>query len=148
MRSLRFAFVAFIPAMLVAQEVPPPGVGVDRIALAPGETKAFTLAPGHDHQLLLPTDPARPAPKAIVVHYSADASGSTIRVESKLGYPTGFSVLADPDGDGGFAPAGDVVDVPGDGRSVSRTWPMPLGRINVGGFTGPHGDHEHAPAGE
>ena len=52
-----------------------------------------------------------------------------------LGYPTRFSVLADPDGDGGFEPEGSI-DLPGDGRTVTRTWPGALGAINVGHFAG------------
>lgn len=138
----------FLPAVALAQSEEPPGIGVDRITLNPGETKAFTLAPGKSHQLLVPTNPDHPASGAIIVHYETNDGGSHITVRSTTGYPLGFSVLADRDGDGGFEPAGDLANVAGDGIPVRRDWPGHLGTINVGDFVGgPHGDKPHDAAG-
>jgi hypothetical protein len=139
-----------LPAMALAQSVePPPGIGVDRVTLNPGETKAFTLAPGKSHQLLVPTDPDHPASGAIIVHYETNDGGSHITVRSLTGYPLGFSVLADRDGDGGFEPVADLANVAGDGSPVRRDWRGNLGTINVGDFVGaPPGDKPHdAPSG-
>lgn len=136
-----------LPAALLAQTVaPPPGIGVDRITLHPGETRAFTLSPGTAHQLLVPADPA--AAKAITVRYEVTGGTSRITATSRIGYTVGFTVLADPDGDGGFKPAGDVANLAGNGTAVVRDWPGNLGTINVGDFVGgPHGDHPHRVSG-
>jgi hypothetical protein len=150
MRLAPVLAAALLPAAAVAQTVaPPPGVGVDRVTLHPGETRAFTLAPGQAHQLLVATDPAHPAAKAITVHYEVTGGTSRITATSRTGTTLGFTVLADPDGDGGFKPAGDIANLPGNGTPVSRDWPGNLGPINVGDFVGgPHGDHPHQPSGD
>lgn len=142
-------FAVLLPAAAFAQTVaPPPGIGVDRITLHPGETRAFTLAPGQAHQLLVATDPAHPAARAITVRYEVTGGTSRITATSRTGTILGFTVLADPDGDGGFQPAGDIANLPGNGTPVSRDWPGNLGTINVGDFVGgPHGDHPHQPSG-
>jgi hypothetical protein len=149
MRLVSALTLAVLPAMTLAQSTPPPpGVGVDRITLHPGETRAFTLAPGNEHQLLVLTDPAHPAAHAITVHYDVTGGSSHITATSRTGYALGFTVLADPDGDGGFEPAGTVANLAGDGTPLTRDWPAALGTINVGDFVGgPHGDHPHAPSG-
>jgi hypothetical protein len=147
--ALTVAALTLSSAALAQTTAPPPGIGVDRVTLHPGETKSFTLAPGKDHQLLVPTDPAHPAAKAITVRYEASATGSRVTATSGLGYTVGFTVLADPDGDGGFEPAGDIANLAGNGAPVSRSWPASLGTINVGDFTGgPHGDHPHPASGQ
>jgi hypothetical protein len=150
MRLVSIFALAALPALALAESTPPPpGIGVDRITLHPGETKAFTLAPGKEHQLLVLTDPAHPAAHAITMHYDANGGGSRLTVTSRIGYPLGFTVLADPNGDGGFKPAGDIANLAGDGTPLTRDWPSALGTINVGDFIGgPHGDHPHAPSGE
>ena len=145
MRLAPILAALILPAAAFAQTAaPPPGVGVDRVTLHPGETKAFTLAPGQAHQLLVATDPAHPAAKVIrsdrrhVAHHGDQPHRTTL----------GFTVLADPDGDGGFKPAGDIADLPGNGTLVSRDWPGNLGMIKFGDFVGgPHGDHPHQPSG-
>lgn len=125
---------------------PPPGIGVDRVTLQPGETKAFTLSPGTAHQLLVPADIG--AARAITVRYEVTGNTSRVTATSKVGYILGFTVLADPDGGGGFKPAGDIADLPGDGTPVARDWPGNLGTINVGDFVGgPHGAHPHKASG-
>jgi hypothetical protein len=133
MRSLIYAALIFAPAALAAQDTTPPGTDVERIGLQPGESASFTLASGNEHQLLhrAPAD----ASGAITISYRVAGGQSTISAVSHTGYPTSFSVLADPDGNGGFEPEGSV-DLPGDGRTVSRTWPGALGAINVGHFVG------------
>lgn len=133
MRSLILAALLLAPAVLAAQDTTPPGTDVERIGLQPGESASFTLASGNEHQLLRRAAPN--ARGAITISYRADGSGSTIEAVSHTGYPTSFSVLADPDGNGGFVPEGSI-DLPGDGRTVSRTWPGALGAINVGHFVG------------
>jgi len=125
---------------------PPPGTDVDRVTLHPGESVSFTLSPGTDHQLLHETRAS--TPHAITIRYRTDGARSVLTAVSRTGTPMMFTVLADPAGNGGFAPAGDVL-LPGDGKPVTRVWPHPLGTINVGDFVGgPHGDHPHAPSGE
>jgi hypothetical protein len=133
MRNLIFAALLLVPAALAAQDTTPPGTDVERIGLRPGESASFTLASGNEHQLLHRA-PAN-ARGAITISYSVAGGQSTISAVSHTGYATSFSVLADPDGNGGFQPEGSV-DLPGDGRTVTRTWPMPLGAINVGHFVG------------
>lgn len=138
---------ALLPAAALAQSnPPPPGIGVDRITLHPGEIKAFTLAPGKEHQLLIPA--AAGAKGAVTVHYEAAGKGARVTASSTTGYMLAFTVLADPDGDGGFEPAGDITNLTGDGKSVSREWAISLGTINVGDFVGgPHGDEPHDASG-
>ena len=72
---------------------------------------------------------------AITISYSVAGGQSTISAVSHTGYATSFSVLADPVGNGGYVPEGSI-DLPGDGRTVTRTWPTALGAINVGHFVG------------
>jgi hypothetical protein len=133
MRSLIFAALAIAPVQLVAQDIPIPGTDVERIGLQPGESASFTLASGNEHQLLRRA--AANARGAITISYSAAGGQSTISAVSHTGYATRFSVLADPEGDGGFVPEGSI-DLPGDGRTVTRSWPGSLGAINVGHFVG------------
>ena len=133
------------PAVAFAQSSPPPGTDVERVTLHPGESVSFTLAPGKEHQLLRETAPT--TPRAITIGYQTAGSESTITAVSHTGTPLVFTVLADPGGNGGFVPAGDI-DLPGDGTPVARTWPRSLGTINVGDFVGgPHGDRPHVPSG-
>jgi hypothetical protein len=133
MRSLIFAALILAPTALVAQDEPPPGTDVERIGLQPGESASFTLASGNEHQLLHRA--AANAHGAITISYSVAGGQSTISAVSHTGYPTRFSVLADPNGNGGFVPEGSI-DLPGDGRTVSRNWPGALGAVNVGHFVG------------
>jgi hypothetical protein len=128
-------------ALLAAQDTTPPGVAVERITLHPGESASFTLGSGLEHQLLRRSAPG--ARGAITIRYEMSGGRSTIVAVSHTGYPTRFSVLADPDGDGGFEPEGDV-DLPGDGRPATRTWPGALGAVNLGHFVGgPRGQMQH-----
>jgi hypothetical protein len=133
MRSLILVALVLAPAALLAQDIPVPGTDVERIGLQPGESASFTLASGNAHQLLHRAAPN--ARGAITISYRAAGGQSTISAVSHTGYATSFSVLADPDGNGGFEPAGSI-DLPGDGRTVTRSWPAPLGAINVGHFVG------------
>jgi hypothetical protein len=133
MRSLIAAALVLAPAALAAQDIPIPGTDVERIGLQPGESASFTLASGNEHQLLHRA-PAN-ARGAITISYHVDGGQSAISAVSHTGYATRFSVLADPDGDGGFQPEGSI-DLPGNGRTVTRTWPGALGAINVGHFEG------------
>jgi hypothetical protein len=133
MRSLIVAALALAPATLAAQDIPIPGTDVERIGLQPGDSASFTLASGNAHQLLHRAPPN--ARGAITISYQVAGGQSTINAVSHLGYPTSFNVLADPDGNGGFEPEGSI-DLPGDGRTVTRTWPGGLGAINVGHFAG------------
>ncbi|MBV9884375.1 MAG: hypothetical protein JO276_15305 [Sphingomonadaceae bacterium] len=133
MRSLIAAALILAPAALAAQDSTPPGTDVERIGLQPGESASFTLASGNEHQLLHRS--AANARGAITISYRVEGGQSTISAVSHTGYPTSFSVLADPDGNGGFEPEGSIA-LPGDGQAVTRTWPSPLGAINVGHFVG------------
>jgi hypothetical protein len=133
MRSLIFAALILAPAALAAQDVPIPGVEVERIGLQPGESASFTLASGNEHQLLHRAAPN--ARGAITISYQVAGGQSTISAVSHTGYATRFSVLADPESDGGFVPEG-TIDLPGDGQAVTRAWPGALGAINVGHFVG------------
>jgi hypothetical protein len=133
MRSLIVAALAIAPVQLAAQDVPIPGIDVERIGLQPGESASFTLASGNEHQLLHRA--AANARGAITISYANAGGQSTISAVSHVGYATRFSVLADPEGDGGFVSEGSI-DLPGDGRTVSRSWPGSLGAINVGHFVG------------
>ncbi len=108
-----------------------PGVEVDSIALQPGERVSFTLAEGHSHQLLRRTDPS--APGAITVSYEVNGGGARVTAMSRTGYPLIFRVLADPDGNGGFSPMGEIM-LPGDGNPATRSWPASIGAINIGNF--------------
>jgi hypothetical protein len=140
---LAAAVLALASTALPAQEVAP-GTQVERITLQPGQSASFTLAPGFSHQLL-----RRAAPRArgaITVRYEVAGGQSTVTATSRTGYPLRFSVLADPDGDGGYTGMGEI-GLPGDGRPVARGWPQALGPVNIGGFVGgPHGDNPHRPA--
>ena len=133
MRRLIAAAFLLVPAALAAQDIPIPGVEVERISLQPGESASFTLASGNAHQLLHRAAPN--ARGAITISYQVAGSQSTISAVSHTGYPTRFNILADPDGNGGFEPEGEM-DLPGDGRTVTRTWPAALGAINIGHFVG------------
>lgn len=145
MRILTAAALLVLPFAAHAQ-TPPQGTAVERITLHPGETATFTLAPGKDHQLL---NRAAPGTKgAITIRYEMIAGMPTVAATSGLGYDTAFTVLADPDGDGGYEPAGEI-PLPGNGTPASRAWQKPLGTINVGDFAnGPHGQEGHVPSGE
>jgi len=133
MRNLIFAALLLAPNALLAQDEPPPGTDVERIGLQPGESASFTLASGNNHQLLHRAAPN--ARGAITISYSVTGGQSTISATSHLGYATRFSILADPNGNGGFQPQGSI-DLPGDGQTVTRSWPGALGAINVGHFVG------------
>ncbi|MEI9927867.1 MAG: hypothetical protein WDN44_09350 [Sphingomonas sp.] len=145
MRLTLAAALFLVPAAVSAQQVAP-GTHVERLTLHPGESASFTLAAGTDHQLL---ERAAPDAKgAITIRYAVAGDRSTIAAVSRTGYPTVFTVLVDPDGDGGFTPAGDL-RLAGDGTAAERSWPGDLGTINVGDFVGgPHGAEPHPPAGE
>lgn len=135
------SFLLAAAALLAAQDTTPPGVEVERITLRPGEAASFTLAAGREHQLLHRSAPT--ARGAITIRYEAGDGQSTIVAVSHTGYPTRFSVLADPDGDGGFEAEGDI-DLPGDGTAARRSWPGALGPVNVGHFVGgPRGQLRH-----
>ncbi len=145
MRLLLSATLLLAPLAAMAQDAPA-GTAIERVTLAPGESASFTLAPGFDHQLLQKAAPG--ARGAITIRYQSAGGGSRITAVSHTGYPTKFTVLADPDGNGGFEPAGDI-DLPGDGTPATRNWPSALGTVNVGDFQGgPHGTHEHQPSGD
>lgn len=132
--------------LLIAAQDAPAGTAIERITLAPGESASFTLAPGFDHQLLQKAAPT--AKGAITIRYQVAGGASQVVATSRTGYATKFTVLADPDGDGGYQPAGDI-DLPGDGTPATRSWPGSLGSINVGDFAGgPHGTHDHKPSGD
>ena len=133
MRRFIVAALLFAPAALAAQDIPIPGVEVERIGLQPGESASFTLASGNEHQLLHRA--AATARGAITISYQVAGGRSTISAVSHTGYPTRFNLLADPDGNGGFEPEGEI-DLPGDGRTVTRSWPGALGAVNVGHFVG------------
>lgn len=145
MRLILAAALAVAPvAVAVAQT--PPGTDIERVTLAPGQSASFTLAPGFDHQLLRSASPD--AKGAITIRYSVANGQSTLVAVSRLGHATAFTVLADPDGNGGFESLGEV-PLPGDGSAVTKSWPGNLGTINVGDFAGgPHGTHDHQPSGE
>jgi hypothetical protein len=133
---------------LAAQQTPSDtaNITVERIGLAPGESASFTLAPGREHQLLQRAAPN--AAGAITIRYEAAGGRSIVAATSRTGYATVFTILADPDGDGGFAPVGEI-NLPGDGSAATRSWPGALGAINVGDFVGgPHGTATHVPSGE
>ena len=132
-----------LAALLSAQDVAP-GIQVERISLRPGESASFTLAPGFEHQLLRRAAPN--ARGAITIRYDVAHGQSRVTAISHAGRALTFSVLADPDGNGGFTGMGEI-QLPGDGRPATRIWVGSLGTINVGGFVGgPHGDNPHAPA--
>jgi hypothetical protein len=133
MRNLIAAALILASAALAAQDNPPPGTDVERIGLQPGESASFTLASGNKHQLLHRAAPN--ARGAITISYRIAGGQSAISASSHTGYATRFSVLADPNGNGGFVPEGSI-DLPGDGQTVTRTWPGALGAINVGHFVG------------
>jgi hypothetical protein len=135
---------AMLAAALALASAALPGTQVERITLRPGESASFTLAPGFSHQLLRRAAPG--ARGAITVRYEIAGGQSTITATSRTGYPLSFSVLADPDGDGGFTGMGEIA-LSGDGRPAARSWPGSLGPVNVGGFVGgPHGGNPHQPA--
>lgn len=127
------AALSFTPAALPAQEVAP-GVQVERVTLQPGESASFTLAPGFTHQLLRRAAPD--AAGAITVRYEVAGGRSTVSATSRAGRRLVFSVLADPDGNGGFSGMGEIV-VAGDGTPAARSWPGALGPVNVGDFRDP-----------
>lgn len=145
MRLLLAPALLLLPLAAHAQSAPP-GTAIERVTLAPGESASFTLAPGFDHQLLQKAAPS--ARSAITIRYESAGGQSRIVAVSHTGYATSFTVLADPDGNGGFEPAGDI-QLPGDGTPATRAWPGALGTVNVGDFLGgPHGSHEHKPSGD
>jgi len=145
MRNMLAAVALTMASAAASQEVGL-GTAVERVTLHPGDTASFTLAPGKDHQLLNAASPS--AKGAITIRYEVTGGQSVISAVSRTGYPLKFTVLADPDGDGGFTPAGDV-PLPGDGSAASRAWPGSLGTVNVGDFAGgPHGAEVHKPSGD
>ena len=107
------------------------GLDVESVTLRPGESASFTLATGFSHQLLRRVEPS--APGAITVSYEVVDGTSRVSATSRTGFSLTFQVLADQDGNGGFAPVGDV-SVPGDGTAAMRRWPGSLGAISVGNF--------------
>ena len=144
MRLVTALLLAAVPVVASAQqnELPGTDVAVERVTMHPGETASFTLEAGKDHQLLRAAEPG--AKNAITIRYDADASRSTVTATSRTGYETVFSILADRDGTGAFAPAGEV-RLPGNGQATARVFNGRLGTINLGSFAGgPHGDHPHA----
>jgi len=139
MKTIAIMLAAFLSAQDVA-----PGTQVERIALRLGQSASFTLAPGFEHQLLRRARPN--ARGAITIRYEVAGGQSTVTAVSRVGHGLTFSVLADPDGNGGYSAMGEI-QLPGDGTPARRSWPGALGTINVGGFVGgPHGDHPHRPA--
>lgn len=130
------------PAPSVAPTPPPsssdpdeaaPGTEVERITLRPGDRASFTLAQGFSHQLLRRASPS--AAGAITIRYEVADGASRVTGTSSTGYPLRFSVLADPDGNGGFSAMGEI-SLPGDGTPATRSWRGSLGIINVGNFVG------------
>jgi hypothetical protein len=105
---------------------------VESLTLRPGEVASFTLAQGGSHQLLRRA--AADAAGAITIRYESNGGASTIIASSRTGYPLTFSVLADPDGNGGFSPVGEVA-LPGDGTPARLSRNGVLGAISVGSFT-------------
>jgi hypothetical protein len=145
MRPLLLATALMLAPATLAQEVPP-DANVERVTLQPGESASFTLAPGISHQLLRSAAPD--AKGAITVRYESAGGQATVTATSRTGYTTTFTVLADPDGNGGFEPAGEIA-LPGDGTPAVRSWPQPLGTINIGDFKGgPHGHEGHPQSGD
>jgi hypothetical protein len=142
MRLVTALLLAAVPVLAQAQnELPGTDVAVERITMHPGETAAFTLEAGKDHQLLRAANPG--TKNAITIRYDADATRSTVTATSRTGYDTVFSILSDRDGSGAFTPAGEV-RLPGNGQAAVRVFQGSLGTINVGSFAGgPHGDHPH-----
>ncbi len=142
---LILAAAALTMATAAVSQSAPPGTAVERVTLHPGDVASFTLAPGKDHQLLNAAPPS--AKGAIAIRYEVSGAQSIVTATSHTGYPVMFTVLADPDGDGGFTPAGDI-QLPGDGTAAARSWPGNLGTVNVGDFVGgPHGSETHPPSG-
>ena len=110
------------------------GIEVESLTLRPGENASFTLAQGGSHQLLRRAAPS--APGAITVVYETAEGGSRLIATSRTGHALRFTVLADPDGNGGFSPMGEIA-LPGDGTPATRRWPGALGTISIGGFVRP-----------
>ena len=117
-----------------ASDVPARGIEVESLTLRPGENASFTLAQGYSHQLLRRAEPS--APGVITVTYEVAAGHSRITAISRTGHALRFTVLADPDGNGGFSPMGEVA-MPGDGTPATRSWPGTLGAISIGNFVRP-----------
>ncbi len=107
---------------------------VESLTMRPGEVVSFTLAQGGSHQLLRRTGAASPG--AITIRYETKGGESTIIASSRTGYPLTFSVLADPDGNGGFSPVGEIA-LPGDGTPARLSRHGALGAVSVGGFRRP-----------
>lgn len=107
------------------------GTGVDSLTLRPGENASFVIAEGNNHQLLRRVAPA--APGAITVTYMFADGRARLTATSRTGFMLRFTLLADPDGNGGFSPMGEVA-LPGDGSPVTRDWPRSLGTISIGSF--------------
>ncbi len=119
------------PARPDASNMSARGVEVDSITIQPGDRVSFTLAEGHSHRRLRRADPS--APGAITVSYEAHGGGARVIATSRTGYSLIFRVLADPDGNGGFSPMGEIT-LPGDGSPATRRWPASLGAIKIGNF--------------
>jgi hypothetical protein len=109
------------------------GLEVESVTLRPGERASFALAEGFSHQLLRRVAPS--APGAISVSYELVGGASQVTATSATGYPLTFRILADPDGNGGFSPVGEV-SLPGDGTPAVLSRPGALGTISVGNFVG------------
>lgn len=128
------------PAPPSAPRDPPPadpaarGSEVESVTLRPGEHASFTLAEGFSHQLLRRAEPS--APGAITVAYEVTGDTSRVTATSRTGRMLTFRILADPDGNGGFSPVGEM-SMTGDGTAAVRSWPGSLGAISVGNFAGP-----------
>lgn len=122
------------PSHAPGQDASARGMDVESITLRPGEAVSFTLAEGFNHQLLRRSEPS--APGAISVGYEVTGNVSRVTATSRTGHALTFRVLADPDGNGGFSPAGEIA-LPGDGTPAVRDWPGSLGTISIGSFVRP-----------
>jgi hypothetical protein len=105
---------------------------VESLILRPGDVVSFTLAQGASHQLLRRV--SADAPGAITIRYENSGGTSTITARSRTGYALTFSVLADPDGNGGYSPVGEVA-LTGDGTPARLSRNGALGAVSVGSFT-------------
>lgn len=117
-----------VTAYAPASAAPSVDVAVESIGLVPGQAKSFVLRPGGSHQLLVAAAPDDPG--AITLVYRTNGGRSAI-VATSLAGPVTFSVLADPEGDGGYTRAGSVA-VSGDGQPTRQAFDRNLGAIVVG----------------
>jgi hypothetical protein len=73
------------------------------------------------------------APGAITISYEVGQGTSRVTASGGGDRAISFRVLADPDGNGGFSPMGEMT-IGGDGKPATRSWPGSLGAISVGSF--------------